>query len=84
MRAREAVAARGRIANASQAATQAAFLQVLQAQRTPEELAADAADDKHDMLTRMAESRQAAHHRALRAATRSSGESRKNSKEARC
>ena len=67
MRAREAVAARGRIANASQAATHAAFLQVVQTQRTPEELAADAADDKHDMLTRVAESRQAAHHRALRA-----------------
>ena len=61
MRAREAVAARGRIAAASQAATHAGLLRVLQTQRTPEELAADDADDKHDMLTRVAETQQAAH-----------------------
>ena len=92
-RAREAVAARGRIAAASQAATHAACeyyrLRELRkyCQKTPEELAADAARDKHDMLTHVAASQQAAHkranNRALRgntAATRSSGESRKNSK----
>ena len=55
MRSRQAVAARGRIAAASQAATHAGLLRVLQTQRTPEELAADDADDKHDMLTRVAE-----------------------------
>ena len=45
-------------------------LRVLQTQRTPEELAADAADDKHDMLTRVAESQQAATERANNRALR--------------
>ena len=70
MRAREAAAARARHAAAAEAVTHAGVLQVFQSQRTAEELAADAADDKHDMLTRVAESQQAArarvHKRALR------------------
>ena len=64
MRSRQAVAARG------QAATHAGLLRVLQTQRTPEELAADDADDKHDMLTRVAETQQAAHQRANKRALR--------------
>ena len=76
MRAREAVAARGRIAAASQAATHAACeyyrLRELRkyCQKTPEELAADAARDKHDMLTHVAASQQATHKRANNRALR--------------
>ena len=51
MRAREAAAARGRDAAAAAAAIHAENLQELQTLRTPEELAADAAADLHDMIT---------------------------------
>jgi hypothetical protein len=70
MRAREAAAARARHAAAAEAATHAEVLQVFQSQRTAEELAADAADDKHDMLTRVAESQQAARARVNKRALR--------------
>ena len=76
MHAREAVAARGRIAAASQEAAHAACeyyrLRELRkyCQKTPEQLAADGAGDKHDMLTRVAASQQAAHKRANNRALR--------------
>ena len=91
MRAREAVASRGwtNIAAASQAATSAGLLLVLQTQRNPEDLAADTADEKHDMLIRVAEHVKVnklhtngpteIFERKLAAATRSSSESRKRS-----
>ena len=53
MRAREAAAARGRDAAAAASAIHAENLQELQTLRTPEELAADAAADLHDMITRV-------------------------------
>ena len=76
MRAREAVAPHGRIAAASQAATHAAckYYRLIElrkyGQKTPEELAADTARDKHDMLTHVAASQQAAHKRANNRALR--------------
>ncbi len=64
MRAREAAAARARDAAAAAAAAHAETLLAFQITRTPEELAADAAADKHDMITGAAENQQAARARA--------------------
>ena len=61
MHARAAAAARAR--NAA-AAAHTGPLQVLQIQRTPEELAADAREEKQDMLSSGAQSQQAAQARA--------------------
>jgi hypothetical protein len=70
MRAREAAAARGRDAAAAAAAIHAENLQELQTLRTPEELAADAAADLHDMITGASASEQAARARAKTRALR--------------
>ena len=70
MRAREAAAARGRDAAAAASAIHAENLQELQTLRTPEELAADAAADLHDMITGASESQQAARARAKTRALR--------------
>ena len=64
MRAREAAAARARDAAAAAAAAHAETLLAFQIPRTPEELAADAAADKHDMITGASENQQAARARA--------------------
>ena len=70
MRAREAAAARGRDAAAAASAIHAENLQELQTLRTPEELAADAAADLHDMITGASASQQAARARAKTRALR--------------
>ena len=64
MRAREAAAARARDAAAAAATAHAETLLAFQITRTPEELAADAAADKHDMITGASENQQAARARA--------------------
>ena len=92
MRAREAAAARARDAAAAAATAHAETLLAFQITRTPEELATDAAADKHDMITGASENQQAARARAENRAvsenraeaTRSGRESSKTSKEARC
>ena len=90
MRAREAAAAHGRDAAAAASAIHAENLQELQTLRTPEELAADAAADLHDMITGASASQQAARasqdqslERKRAAAARSRRESGKTSKAAR-
>ena len=70
MRAREAAAARGRDAAAAASAIHAENLPELQTLRTPEELAADAAADLHDMITGASASQQAARARAKTRALR--------------
>jgi len=64
MHARAAAAARARNASSTAAAAHTGLLQVLQIQRTPEELAADAREEKQDMLSSAAQSQQAAQARA--------------------
>ena len=64
MHARAAAAARARNASSTAAAAHTGLLQVLQIQRTPEELAADAREDKQDMLSSGAQIQQAAQARA--------------------
>ena len=88
MRAREAAAARGRDAAAAASAMHAENLQELQTLRTPEELAADAAADLHDMITGASESQQAARARAKTRALREKERQNKQSSvlllESRC
>ena len=64
MRAREAAAVRARDAAIAAATAHAETLLAFQITRAPEELAADAAADKHDMITGASENQQAARARA--------------------
>ena len=64
MRAREAAAVRARDAAIAAATAHAETLLAFQITKTPEELAADAAADKHDMITGASENQQAARARA--------------------